>query len=243
MFSPDRPLYHPDFEPIWNTIADLEMVVTNHSGFTGTSDVPIETPGAPHPGCSQRIFAPDFYFICRNVLSHLIWGGVLERHPTIRVAFTEQGSGWVPQVLRDMDYSYDGSYARTDVREVIRSMPSEYFQRQCYLGSSIFSRAEIEARHAIGINKMMLGMDYPHHEGTIVQSTRAYLRATLGAARVPVSEARLLLGETAATVYGFDLERLTRIAAGVNLRSDEILTPPEVDLFPRGDVHRPGMIA
>jgi hypothetical protein len=87
---------------------------------------------------------------------------------------------------------------------------------------------------------MMLGMDYPHHEGTLIETTQNYLRATLGAAEVPLDEAAKLLGGTAAKVFGFDLTRLDALATEIGPEADDILTPPEVDLFPRGDVHRPG---
>ena len=65
--------------------------------------------------------------------------------------------------------------------------PSEYFDRQCALGSSIFSLAEMEARHEIGIDKMMLGFDYPHHEGAWAAGPGLvpYIQATLGVAKVP----------------------------------------------------------
>ena len=52
-----------------------------------------------------------------------------------------------------------------------------------YVGASLFSRAEIEIRDQIGLDKIMLGTDYPHHEGTFAGAgTREYLKATLGAA-------------------------------------------------------------
>ena len=86
---------------------------------------------------------------------------------------------------------------------------------------------------------MMLGMDFPHHEGTISITTRDYLRATLGAAHVPPEEARQLLGENAAKVFGFDLVKLSPIAVRLGMHAEDVLTPPEEDLFPRGDVHKP----
>jgi hypothetical protein len=134
---------------------------------------------------------------------------------------------------------YDGSYFRTDYHDLLPSKPSEYFQRQCFLGSSIFSRAEVAARGEIGIDKMMLGMDFPHHEGTLLETTKEYLRATLGATHVPLEEARCLLGYNAAKVYGFDLDLLGPVATRTGLRADVVLTPPDRDLFPRGDVHKP----
>ena len=101
------------------------------------------------------------------------------------------------------------------------------------------ARAEIAARHDIGLDKMMIGMDYPHHEGTIGLGTRNYLRATFGAERVPEHEARTMLGKTAARVFGFDMDKVRAAAREVGPLPDEVLTPPEEDLYPRGDVHKP----
>ncbi|MEI7547721.1 MAG: amidohydrolase family protein [Actinomycetota bacterium] len=241
-FAPELPMFHPQFEPIWHALEDLEMPVNSHLGMSAVSNRPVYTPGVPHPGVAIRLYAGETRFLCHYILDHLVWGGVLERHPKLKVVFTEQASDWVVPALRSMDYSYSGSYQRTDMHEVIRSKPSEYFQRQCYLGSSLFSRAEVQARHAIGVDKMMIGMDYPHHEGTLIHSTQNYLRATLGAAGVPVDEARRMLGGTAAGVFGFDLDYLDGIAARIVASPDDLLTPPNEELFPRGDVHKPATV-
>lgn len=239
-FAPERPVFHPDFEPIWNIIDELGLVVNAHIGLSATTNRPIIAPGAPHPAAQQRVCIAEFVFHAQNLLSHLIWGGVLERHPSVKCVFTEMGSGWVAGMLKGMDYVYDGrSFFRSDHRDVIGCRPSEYFRRQCYLGSSTLAQAEVAARDEIGLDRMMVGMDFAHHEGMLLETTLEYLRATLGAERVPADEARQLLGLTAADVFGFDLDRLTPIAAEVGLRPDEVLSPPVKDLFPRGDVHRP----
>ena len=86
---------------------------------------------------------------------------------------------------------------------------------------------------------MMLGHDYPHHEGTINSGTANYLRATLGAAGVSEREAKVMLGETAAQVFGFDTKALAPIAARLALGAADILRAPEEDLFPLGDVRKP----
>lgn len=238
-FSLDRPLYHPDFEPVWQVLEELEMVANSHAAASSTWDRIAQTPGAPHPACAVRIQFAEYFFFLHNILSHLIWGGVLERHPRLKVVLTEMGSGWVLGDLANMDYTYDGSYFRHDYHDVIRSKPSEYFQRQCYLGSSVLARSEIAARHRIGLPNMMVGMDMPHHEGMLIESTQEYLKATLGAEQVPVDEARMLLGGNAAAVFGFELEKLTLIAERVGPSPEDVLTLPERDLYARGDVHRP----
>jgi len=235
-FSPQEPLYSARFDPIWDAIEDLDLIVNSHIAISSVSDVPISMPNAPHPAVAARLFGHRLTFECREVLSHMIWGGVFERHPRLRMVLTEQGSGWIIRYLADADYSYRGSFHRADVRDYLKSSPSEYFDRHVRLGSSSFSRAEVEARHAIGIDRMMIGMDYPHHEGTIQEGTRNYLRATFGAVGVPVDEARRMLGATAAEVFDFDLPRLS---AERSVTAAEILTPPTEDLYPLGDVKKP----
>jgi len=238
-FDPAVPLYHPRYDRIWSTLEDLEMVVNSHQALSGTSNVPAYANGVRHPASAIRLSAGWLLFIVHDLLPQIIWGGVLERYPKLKFVVTESGSSWVVSVLADMDFAYEGSYLRGDIREALPMNPSEYFERQCYLGSSIFSRAEIEARHAIGLDKMMLGEDYPHHEGTVHSGTADYFRATLGVSGVPENEARAMLGETAAAVFGFDQEALAPVAARLGLRPDDILRVPEEDLFPLGDVNKP----
>jgi predicted TIM-barrel fold metal-dependent hydrolase len=239
MYDPHFPLYHPKYEPIWSLFEELDLIANSHGGMSASSNAPILTPGAPHPGCAVRLYCAESGFYVHNMLPHMVWGGVFERHPKLKVVFTEQGSGWITTYLEDMDYAYEHSYLRRDLRDVMPHKPSEYFRRQCYVGASIFSRAEVEHRHEIGLSQMMIGMDYPHHEGTMPGGTKNYLQATFGAANVPEDEARLMLGETAVKVYGFDLAKVRAAADEVGPWPSEILTPPTEDLFPRGDVHKP----
>jgi hypothetical protein len=51
-----------------------------------------------------------------------------------------------------------------------------------------------------------------------------------------------MLGQTAARVFNFDYDHLSAIAAGLHASPAELLTPPERDLFPRGDVHKPARV-
>jgi len=235
-FSPEEPLYSARFDPIWDAIEDLGLIVNSHIAISSVSDVPISMPNTPHPGIASRLFGSRLMFECHEVLSHLIWGGVFERHPRLKVVLTEQGSAWTVRWLADADYSYRGSYNRSDVRDYLKSSPSEYFQRHVHLGSSSFSRAEVEARHVIGIDRMMIGMDYPHHESTLQEGTRNYLQATFGVLGVPLDEAKQMLGGTAAEVFGFDMARLAREGS---IPASDVLTPPAEDLYPLGDVHKP----
>jgi predicted TIM-barrel fold metal-dependent hydrolase len=239
-FDEKLPLYAPEFDPIWSTIEDLDLVLNTHVAISSTSNRWVGTNATPpHPACLPSLFRGVVVFYCQQIVDHLIWGGVLERHPRLKVVFTEQGSAWFAGKMIELDYSYNGSYLRRDIRDVIKRPPSEYFQRQCHIGSSLLSAAEVGYRHAIGVDKMMVGVDYPHHEGTWNGGTINYLQAVFGPNNVPDDEARVMLGKTAAQVFGFDADKLAAIAERVGPTPEQILVPPTEDLFPRGDVHKP----
>jgi predicted TIM-barrel fold metal-dependent hydrolase len=240
-FPDDAPVFDPRYDVIWAVLSDLEIPLNSHIAISGISDKQPTLAPVPHPACFSLIIGAKMLFNCHQLLPQMIWGGVFERHPRLRVAFTEQGSGWVIGALKSYDYSWSGSYLRRDIREVVKRKPSEYFHRQCYVGSSLLSREEVEARHEIGIDRMTFGVDYPHHEGTwhVGEGTRDYLRATFGASGVPLHEARMILGENAAQLWGFDLEALQPVVERIALSPDEVLTPPTENKYPRGDVNKP----
>ena len=212
----NAPLFDKRFEPVWSVLEELEMPVCSHTAISSITDhlAPGTLQSVPHPACALPIMTAQAYFFCQQILTHMIWGGVLERHPGLHMVLTEQGTGWVVSALRGMDYSWEQSYLRRDVREIVKHPPSFYYQRQVHMGSSLFSRAEAEAREAIGVGKILIGSDYPHHEGTwgVGPGTTEYLQATLGAAGVPASDARLMLGENAIDVFGFDRTALRKVA-------------------------------
>ena len=96
-------------------------------------------------------------------------------------------------------------------------LPSEYFDRNCKIGSSNTRRRELARRYEIGVGNIMWGNDFPHPEGTW-----PYTSEFLGEAfcDIPVDETEQILGLNAAEFYGFDVDALQPIA-------DEIGPTPE----------------
>jgi predicted TIM-barrel fold metal-dependent hydrolase len=229
-------LYRDVYDPIWATMQDLGMVANVHVAIANSLP---QYAGAPSITSSRAMIGADIFTGARNLLPVFIFGGILERFPRLTVVFTETHSDWVLGSLQRMDHSYERSDLRRDIRDVVPTRPSEYWQRQCYLGSSIFSRAEIAARHRIGVDKMMIGIDFPHSEGAWRHGTLNYLQATFGAEHVPEAETRQMLNENAAAVYGFDLAALQKVSDDVGLDVADVLTAPEVQPSYRGDLDRP----
>jgi predicted TIM-barrel fold metal-dependent hydrolase len=201
----DLPSYnHPRYEPIWATCQELELPVNTHPLGTGRSDYG-ELPGA------TAIFLSEVKWFAHRPLTFVLWAGVLERYPRLHFVLTEQMADWVPETL---EY-FDDLYSRpifAQIRQGLPLKPSEYFARQCFVGASFMVRKEVEMRHAIGLDRMMWGSDYPHAEGTWPHTRQKMREAFAG---VPPEEVRPLVGSTAARVYGFDPGKLEPIAARV----------------------------
>ena len=229
-------LYQERYDPIWATLQELGLIINIHVAIATTLPVYI---GARTMTSARAMVGADIFTSVRNLLPTLILGGVLERFPGLRVVFTETHSDWVLGALRRMDHQWERSDLRRDIRDIVPMRPSEYWRRQCYLGSSLFSRAEIAARHQIGVDKMMIGIDFPHSEGAWRYGTGNYVKATFGTERVPADEARRMLGTNAAELFGFDLAALDKLATRIGMDADDVLTPPEVQPAYRGDLDRP----
>jgi predicted TIM-barrel fold metal-dependent hydrolase len=220
--------WDPLYEPIWSVCEELELPLNFHGG-TGMPDyVSALTPEAPSE-LLPVVVATEFKLFSPRPLWFLIYSGVLDRHPNLKVVFTENHCDWIPGVLRNMDYSWEKSRrTETALAKSCPRPPSEYWFRQCYAGASVCSRVEVGFRHDIGLGNFMFGADFPHMESTVPR-TKNVLNVLLGGNNVPEDEARLFLGENAARVFGFDLGKLSACAASVGFDPADILKPPPPD--------------
>jgi predicted TIM-barrel fold metal-dependent hydrolase len=210
-----EPYHHPRYAPIWSACEDADLVVHFHSGAAPMDDY------GDHTGM-MGIYITEVCWWSARPLWFLIWGGVFERHPRLRVAVTESTTVWVPELLQLLDFRYaETPYSAKlgDYRSHLSKKPSDYFREHVFLGASCMPRREVELRHAIGLSNIMWGSDYPHPEGSWPETRAQMLDAFRG---IPEDELTAMLGGNAARVYGFDLEKLAPLAARIG---------PEKQLF------------
>lgn len=145
-------LSSPRLEPFWQRAEELGAVLFLHSaGFT-------------HP---QRM--TDHYFI--NTLghpiegtlaaAHLIFSGVLERHPGLKLVMAH-GGGYLAAYPGRIDHAYR---ARADVRDGLPRPPGDYLRR-LYLDTVVFEPDQLGflvSRY--GADHIVLGTDYPYDMG------------------------------------------------------------------------------
>jgi len=209
----ELPSYHDRrYDPLWQACVDTGLPVTFHSGGT---------PWEGYGPYAMWVTKMEFMWWCRRPLWQLIFGGVFERFPELRVAFTEQGADWIPSMLERMDEQYNSPFER-GITDLLKKSPTEYWRSNCYVGASFMSRAECDIRDEIGVDRIMWGADYPHIEGTWPHSQLALRDALNGCT---AGEVKLMCSETAADVYGFDLDALRPIAERVSPKLEDVLTP------------------
>ena len=221
MWMDEDSYHHPKYEPMWAACQDLGIVIHFHVGAAPTQDYygaalfgassdgapPVEMPGA------LGIYVTEVAWWMARPLVFMIWAGVFERYPKLKVAVTEGTSIWAPELLNLMDHRFSEHHFSAKLgsgyRKHLKMKPSEYFHRNVKIGSSCMPRREAELRHEIGIGSIMWGTDYPHPEGTWPFTRKLMVETFHG---LPEDEIEAMIGGNAAEFYGFDLEKLKPLA-------------------------------
>jgi len=144
------------WEPLWTAAERAGLVLGFHIG-TGGENVVFRGPGGAVVNYMETTY-PGM-----RVVSHMVAGGALDRHPDLKILIAEGGAGWVPAIGDRMDEAYrqHGMF----VRPKLSRLPSEIIRQQVY-ASFQHDKSSVEIVEATGYRNVMWGDDYPHLEGT-----------------------------------------------------------------------------
>ncbi|MBK1989150.1 amidohydrolase [Sphaerospermopsis aphanizomenoides BCCUSP55] len=161
-----RLLSDPAYEPFWTACEELDIAVGIHEGTHGR----LPTTGADRFNTRFALHACSHPMEQMMALLALIEGGVLERHPNLKVGFLESGCGWLPYWLWRMDEEYKNLY--WEVNNHVKIPPSEYFRRQCFVSIEPSEPYLPQIIDYIGTDNLIFGTDYPHmdHKPDIVRT-------------------------------------------------------------------------
>lgn len=179
-------------EPMWDAIEESGIPLSFHVG-AGSS-----LRGAGALGTSVTAALQPF----RELWCLLAFSGVLERHPEMKVIFTEGGISWVPSALFDADKQYK-AYA-TEMRPRLGHLPSYYWYRQCY-ATFMNDPAGMKLVDEIGRDNILWSIDYPHPEGNLGE-TNAVLKSIYD--QLGEDVARSIVGENAIRVWNLDTKKI-----------------------------------
>lgn len=152
-----RNIYDPAYDPVWAVAQDLDFAIGLHEG-TGAG-VPSLGFDRFEGGAARHTVTHTFEMMA--ACAGLIMGGVCERFPRLRFGFLESGGGWIAAWLDRMDRHVKGPMNDTG----LVLLPSEYFQRQCWISFEPVEGCLAALADYIGPDKILWATDYPHLDG------------------------------------------------------------------------------
>jgi predicted TIM-barrel fold metal-dependent hydrolase len=189
------PLWDPQWEPLWEVAAESRLPVHFHTIGGRMPDLAALPPRVGRAAFAVHI--TGFQLNMAGLLMSLVFGGVLERHPDMRVVIGEAGIGWIPYVLERMDLEWEDQF-----KDLGLSMrPSDYWRRQCR-ATYQSDRIGIALLDDLGADTVMWGSDFPHPDG-VWPDSQEVIQRELG--HLPAAVRRKVVCENAARLYGFSL--------------------------------------
>jgi predicted TIM-barrel fold metal-dependent hydrolase len=188
----DQPMY----EPLWAAAHELDMPLSLHVGTYRW-----------RPGTDPNNVAQDIVEFTnrdcdpRNAVAAMIYSGVFERYPKLRVGVVEFEVAWAPYFIARLDNVYsERAVGRKLPRFKDGMLPSDFFRRNVFIS---FQEDDIgiQLRSSIGVENLMWGSDYPHAESTFPKSRQIVERLLKD---VPERERAMIAGENAARLYHFN---------------------------------------
>jgi predicted TIM-barrel fold metal-dependent hydrolase len=176
-----------EFDPLWAAACELDMPITFHLGARVSRYK------------DKTNFLPDVVMgkpAMLEVPAIMIYGGVFDRFPKLRIGMIESGVGWIPWAANYMDRTWDMQRYWTECD--IKHPPSHYFDQNVY-ASFISDPIGVELRHHPGGKNIMWSSDYPHSETTFPHSHKVIAENFKG---VPEADRDWIIAGCAKQFYG-----------------------------------------
>ncbi len=191
----DRPYSSTDYDPFWAAAQEIGIPISLHSitGMGAESRLAIKTP------LDRYIRSTVLGHEVQRTLVVLIFSGVLERFPNLKIVSAENEVGWLPFFLQKLDQAQE-EY-RYLYPAPLKLRPTEYFRRQVF-ATFIDDPVGVATREFIGVENIMWSSDYPHTVSTWPNSREVIARDFKN---VPEKEARMIVRENVARLYSLEL--------------------------------------
>jgi len=190
---PERPhriglpsIFDPYWEPIIRACAETGTVISLHVGSSGMPDFPAGCP-------AMQLGATLFGQLSLTACAEWLWSGWAVRYPDLKIAMSEGGIGWVAMLLDRLDNIID----RSGYGLGWQLRPSEVLKRNFWF-CTIDDPSTIDTRHRIGVENIMVEVDYPHGDGTW-PDTQLVIEKAWG--HIPADELRMMCCLNAAKLY------------------------------------------
>lgn len=150
------------WKPFWDACNDLGMVVNFHIGASETSFNMFGRAAWDSNGMRRRLALGSAALFVENsrVTSNMIYSGIFDRCPNLKIVSVESGIGWIPFVLESIDYEWEETGSQQEMP--LQKKPSEYF-RDHFWGCFWFEK--VAPKHlvdVVGEDNVLFETDFPH---------------------------------------------------------------------------------
>jgi predicted TIM-barrel fold metal-dependent hydrolase len=206
----------PEDDKFWAAAVDTKIPITVHVELNRQGPrsgplfkylrVPRELEGDAPAGIVSQVANEKFCRLGATNAVQLIFAGVFDRFPALRIDFAENQIGWIPFFLEMADERYDRHWTwaqRLLGMEPLERFPSEYVREHCYWGFQ-HDRVGVELRHRLGVDRVIWATDFPHQESDWPNSMEVVKRNFAG---VPEEETRRMVCGNAIEFFHLDALR------------------------------------
>ena len=181
-----KPLASQEFHPIYAKAEEYGLPIFIHPA------IPFHAEAVQKHKFNVGLYG--FTFDTTMAVMSLIWQGVLERFPNLKIIHSHLG-GVVPYLVQRMEDSWRVSSKMLGLE--LPQKPSEYYKRQVYPDSiSGFLPAMRCCLDFVGSKRICLGTDYAHGIGNWEQAIHFVNELNL-----PKEDTHNILGRNAATIF------------------------------------------
>ncbi len=191
----------PMWDPFWEAAIDLGLPLSFHILTSRTSAFESRPRGPRINGFLAIIRG------IQDIMGTLIYGGVFERHPALRVVCVEADAGWVPHYMYRMDHAWKRHRNWMAQGVELQKLPSEYFAEHIY---TTFQDDWTAFRLADQMNwrRLMWANDFPHSDSTWPWSQEMLNEHT---SHLTDEMTQAILSGNVADLYGIDVSALSTV--------------------------------
>jgi predicted TIM-barrel fold metal-dependent hydrolase len=146
------------WDPIIEACAETGTVISLHVGSSGAAPAADDAP-------RLQVGATLFGQLSLGACVDWVWSRYAVRHPSLRIAMSEGGIGWVAMLIDRLDNVVDRSGYGRDFDRETGLRPSEVLRRNFWF-CTIDDPSTICTRHTIGVDHICFETEYPHGDGT-----------------------------------------------------------------------------
>lgn len=165
-----RPLYDRYYDPLWAVAQDLDVAVSLHGVQASYTEGMLANRYHANHVMGHAVGQPVELMLS---LGEVVTGGVLSRHPRLRMSFLEGNCSWLPWWL----YALDERWKEWGDRELFEQeeLPSELFKRQCWVSVDVDEELVRDVVSALGDENIVVSTDWPHDDSEYPEAMSTFL--------------------------------------------------------------------